>query len=318
MVAIDKSAIRIRPYAEGDHDQVIDMILTGLNTVGDRIFHRILKHKSTAISILTKSIIYTLLLEIAIVTYSNSSSSLFTLEDLRVLQETLMRPESAQDLILRFLKPSFLLLWTIVSLIVASTTILGLYRHSIRDNQKYIQSCFEDDLQDIAGYYQSSSLNGKKNHSQFWVACLDSHPQVILGCIALDHNYVHLTQLKKKHMAQGGTVETFIPPKESDAELRRLSVHQDYRRLGIGKILINALTAHAVEKGFKRVILTTTMVQKEAIRGYIGCGFEKENLIRLDKYFSLWFGVLNLKATEKDKEERRSKQQDWLREVEAY
>lgn len=140
-----------------------------------------------------------------------------------------------------------------------------------------------------------------------------------MGCIAVDDNYAHAAHLKKKHLAQGGTAESFTAPKESDAELRRLSVHSDYRRLGISKILVEKLIEYAREQGFERVILSTTMVQKEALAGYIRRGFEKERLIKFDEMFSIWFGALDLKTTaENDKEVRSLKQQEWLREVAAY
>ncbi|KAF9290667.1 hypothetical protein BGZ68_006382 [Mortierella alpina] len=336
MVAIDKSAIRVRPYVEEDYDQVMDFLIGGLYTVGERILSRSIKRPSTAISILVKSITYTLLIELALTALANSptsaSSSALSLENLRSLHETLLKPESVQDLILSFLKPSFLYLWCIVSLIVAGTTLVMIYRKSVAGNREYIEGCFKDDLQDIQGYYQSSmdtpttptdgkqgnNNKQKKNRSQFWVACLDSHPQVIMGCIALDDNYAHATHLLKKHLAQGGTKESFTMPRESDAELRRLSVHPDYRRLGISKILVEKLIAHAREQGFKRVILSTTMVQKEALVGYIRRGFEKEKLITVDSVFNIWFGALNLNATEKDNEARSLKQQEWLREVAVY
>ncbi|KAF9968036.1 hypothetical protein BGZ70_007048 [Mortierella alpina] len=340
MVAIDKSAIRIRPYVEDDYDQVMDFLVQGFNTVGERILARTIKRPSTALSILTQSITYTLLIELALTALTNAptstGSSALSVENLRSLHETLMKPESVQDLILRFLKPSFLLLWCIVSLIVAGTTLARIYRKCVSSNRDYIQSCFNDDLQDIQGYYQSSMQDStppsddqkkgnnktskKKNRSQFWVACLDSHPQVIMGCIALDDNYAHAAHLKKKHLAQGETAESFTMPRESDAELRRLSVHPDYRRLGISKILVEKLIEYAKEQGFKRVIMSTTMVQKEALVGYIRRGFEKERLITIDNVFNIWFGALDLTTTppEKDKEIRSRKQQEWLREVAAY
>ncbi|KAF9573475.1 hypothetical protein EC968_008451 [Mortierella alpina] len=335
MVAIDKSAIRIRPYVEEDYDQVIDFLVGGLHTVGERILSRSLRRPSTAISILLQSLTYTLLIELALTALANAPTStptsVLSLENLRSLHETLLKPESVQDLILSFLQPSFLFLWFIVSLIVAGTTLAMVYRKCIAGNREYIEGCFKDDLQDIPGYYQSSmqesttpkkdnnsSEKKKKNRSQFWVACLDSHPQVIMGCIALDDNYAHATHLKKKHLAQGQTAESFTMPSESDAELRRLSVHPNYRRLGISKILVEKLITHATEQGFKRVVLSTTMVQKEALVGYIRRGFEKEKLILVDDVFNIWFGALNLTAAEKDNEARSLKQQEWLREVEAY
>ncbi|KAG0250620.1 hypothetical protein BG011_008204 [Mortierella polycephala] len=318
MAAINKEAIRIRPYTKDDYDQVASILYAGFSIVSDRQFKHTVKHYTTALSILLKSVIYTTLIELALLAYDNLST-LSSMETIHTLQESLMKPESAQDLILQFIKPSFLILWVFVTIVVALTTLVATYKQLTGTLADYIQGSFEDDLADIPAYYQSSQTAGKnkskKNRSQFWVACLESHPDIVMGCVALDDLSAHVEQLKKKHLKEGGTESSFEIPKESDSELRRLSVNINYRRLGISKLLLQKLESHAKEQGFKRIILSSTLYQKEALAGYIRFGFEKEKILKLSKFFSIWCGALNLKATLKEKEDQKRRQDEMIKET---
>ncbi|KAF9178913.1 hypothetical protein BGZ51_007367 [Haplosporangium sp. Z 767] len=320
MAAIDKNAIRIRPYSKDDHDQIVNILYAGFTIVGDRQFEHRAKHYTTALSILLKSVIYTTLIELALLAYGNSST-LSSMETIHSLQESLMKPESAQDLILQFLKPSFLILWALVTVIVALTTLAVIYRQSTGNVMDYIQGSFEDDLADIPAYYQSSQAVGKnknkKNRSEFWVACLETHPDIVMGCVALDDLSAHVEQLKKKYLKEG-RASSFEIPKESEGELRRLSVHTNYRRLGISRLLLQKLESHAKEQGFKRIIMSTTLYQREALTGYIRFGFEKENIVKLSPFFSIWCGALNLEATLKEKEDQKRRQDEMIKEVMSY
>ncbi|KAF8928068.1 acyl-CoA N-acyltransferase [Dissophora ornata] len=330
MQAVDSSAIRIRPYTKEDDDQVAEILFQGFNTASDPLFFHRVKHYSTALTIFTKSILYTSLLELALTAYTSSSNSAadplpFSFKGLSMdafhgFSEALMRPESAQSLIFQFLKPSFIIIWVIVTLIVASTTLVDIHRWSVRITEKFIESSFKDDLADIHQYYQTqSSTNGKKNRSQFWVACLDSHPQLVLGCCALDDNWAHTERLKQKYLAdEGGRSEdSFEASPKTDGQIRRLSVHPNYRQLGISKMLLATLMDYAKKNGFRRLTFTTTFFQKVAIANYIRAGFTKEKTAKLERFVDLWHGSLNLYATEEDKEEQRSRRGEMLREIGA-
>ncbi|KAG0286528.1 hypothetical protein BGZ96_009367, partial [Linnemannia gamsii] len=114
---IDKTAIRIRPYQEADRDQVLETLFSGFSMVGDRNFQKTVRHRSTALAILAKSLIYTLVLELAIVTLSavnnfqgNGTVSGGVMRDFKALQEALMEPTTVQGMVGQFLKPSFMLL----------------------------------------------------------------------------------------------------------------------------------------------------------------------------------------------------------------
>ncbi|KAG0366802.1 hypothetical protein BC939DRAFT_462149 [Gamsiella multidivaricata] len=326
MQEIDKSAIRIRPYVEADNDQVVQILLQGFDVVTAPVFRKQATHPKTILSILTKSVIYASLIELALFAYANSKSSVsspsmagLSAEDLRSFWESLTKPESAQSLILHFVKPSLLIVWVMVSVVVAVTTFVGIYRMCLAGTAEYIEGCFKDDLSDIQGYYQSQkSTGGKKNRSAFWVACLDSHPQLVLGCIALDDNFAHQGHLKRKHLAMGGSEETFKAADKGDAELRRLSVDINYRRLGISRMLMEHLVKYAKAEGFRRVWFSTTFFQKAALHGYIRFGFAKEKAGMYGDFIKLWFGTLNLYATEEQKEEQRRNQEEMLKEINSW
>lgn len=344
---IDKSAIRIRPYTKEDRDQVHEMLFLGFSMVGDRIFQKTVRHRSTALSILAKSLTYTLVIELLLVTLSavNNNSTTGTgtgtgvggmMGDFKALQEALMEPTNVQGMVGQFLKPSFMLLGAGITILVTLVTVYSMYSYNMKDTQTYIQGCLEDDLGDIVAYYQKdvstvekqdkdSKANGnktghqqqqqKKNRSQFWVACLESHPQLVLGCISLDDVAFHSEALLSKHLKQGSPASSFEQPSEFDAELRRLSVHPNYRRLGIAKLLMQTLRDSAKKQGFKRVILSTTKHQREALVGYIRFGFEREKFVRITEFFTLWYGYLRLNATAKEIEVQKENQALFLKEV---
>src|SRR5690606_20263138 len=66
MTVINKEAIRIRPYTKDDYDQVADILYAGFAVVGDRQFKHTIKHYTIALGIFLKSVIYTTLIELAL------------------------------------------------------------------------------------------------------------------------------------------------------------------------------------------------------------------------------------------------------------
>ncbi|KAG0050069.1 hypothetical protein BGZ83_005154 [Gryganskiella cystojenkinii] len=327
---IDKSEILIRPYTDQDYDQVLRMLMVGFSPIDGRLFRKKATSASNILSILSQSIIYTSLIELGLTAYrsSLSISSSFSIRDLEILKETLLQPETAEGMILKFLNRQFIFLWVIVTMIVTTVQLFRLYKVVHTGTGDYMNRSLKDDLGDISGYYQTGRLHQNKqekddvvtdlslkdtntpkpkkstptkendktfkDRSQFWVACLRSHPQVILGCIALEDLYAHRVHVQKMHEINNPNGGPFQTPSEKDSELRRMSVHPDYRRLGIGKMMLETLRDHAKAQGFKRVLLSTTFFQTEAIAGYEKFGFKKEKVVELDAHFHLWFAVLEL------------------------
>ena len=60
---------------------------------------------------------------------------------------------------------------------------------------------------------------------------------------------------------------------EQTAELNRMSVGVQYRRLGIGKMLTKELIQLLKKQGYKKVVLTTTSFQVDSHRFYENLGF---------------------------------------------
>ncbi|KAG2521746.1 hypothetical protein JM16_005673 [Phytophthora kernoviae] len=109
----------------------------------------------------------------------------------------------------------------------------------------YVRKSIKGDLADVYGTYIAPGGN-------FWVATLqDSDGQSkIVGMIGLE----------AKSNSQG--------------EVRRVSVHHDYHRLGIARQLMTNLTQWATTRHFKSLMLIASHARKSALNFYSSCGFE--------------------------------------------
>ena len=114
--------------------------------------------------------------------------------------------------------------------------------------RSYIDRSLSDDLADIPSNYQ--------NHpkSNFWVADLAGQVKGMVGI--------------QKHSAE-------------EAELRRMSVAGDARRLGIGWKLLETVEDFCREQGYSQIFLTTVSQLVPAITMYQKYGFD---LTGLEKY----------------------------------
>ena len=61
---------------------------------------------------------------------------------------------------------------------------------------------------------------------------------------------------------------------DDTAEIKRVFVREEYRRHGIGSLLMSELIETAKKQGYKAVILETGSVFEETIRFYAGLGFK--------------------------------------------
>ena len=104
----------------------------------------------------------------------------------------------------------------------------------------YVQSSLSDDLMDIRKHYLDSSTD------HFWVVEVDG---VVKGMVGIQ--------------STGDGV----------AELRRMSVDRDMRRLGIGSKLLSVAEAFCNELGHKSIRLTTVTLLVPAISLYENYGF---------------------------------------------
>jgi putative acetyltransferase len=78
-----------------------------------------------------------------------------------------------------------------------------------------------------------------------------------------------------------------VPRQNGVAEVVRMSVAADWRRQGIGRMILQALVDHARQAEFKRIILETTETWQEVIAFYLRFGFRITHNKDGDMYFEL-------------------------------
>lgn len=102
--------------------------------------------------------------------------------------------------------------------------------------------------------------------------------------------------LERIGVAYGGTREAFLVAEASGklvgtcavkdegqgvALLRRLFVHSNHRREGIGSLLLDAAVAHCQELGFKQIKIRTSDRMREAVSLCRAKGFEEDERFQL-------------------------------------
>jgi len=78
-----------------------------------------------------------------------------------------------------------------------------------------------------------------------------------------------------------------IPRSDDVAEIARMSVNTQLRRLGIGKRILRELCLYAKSNGYKQIILETTETWLEVIEFYKRFGFQITHYQDGDVYFAL-------------------------------
>jgi putative acetyltransferase len=81
-----------------------------------------------------------------------------------------------------------------------------------------------------------------------------------------------------------------VPRQDGKAEVVRMSVTVDMRRMGIGRLILDQLVLRARAAGFRQVILETTAVWREVIEFYLRYGFHITHYQDGDVYFALDLG----------------------------
>ena len=83
---------------------------------------------------------------------------------------------------------------------------------------------------------------------------------------------------------------------DGDGELRRMSVARAARGRGVAQQLFSALRAHCEERGFKRVVLSTSTMQTDACeRLYPKLGFETLHVAPILGSVAVHFFAMELK-----------------------
>jgi ribosomal protein S18 acetylase RimI-like enzyme len=74
---------------------------------------------------------------------------------------------------------------------------------------------------------------------------------------------------------------------DCEAEVVRMSVAADWRRRGIGRMILQALVDHARQAGYRRIVLETTATWQEVIAFYLRYGFRITHYQDGDVYFCM-------------------------------
>ncbi len=78
-----------------------------------------------------------------------------------------------------------------------------------------------------------------------------------------------------------------VPRSEGAAEIVRMSVAKDMRRLGLGRKILSQLVERARAAGLRKIILETTQTWNEVIAFYLSFGFRITHYQGGDVYFEL-------------------------------
>jgi [ribosomal protein S18]-alanine N-acetyltransferase len=117
----------------------------------------------------------------------------------------------------------------------------------------------EDDLEQVLLTETSSHLTPWKELN-------------FLDCIASNYwNYV-LVDCNSPYALLGHCV---VMPGFEEVHLLNITIHQDYRRLGIAKKALQAIEQTCVERNFERILLEVRQSNLEAFSLYQAVGFEQ-------------------------------------------
>lgn len=114
------------------------------------------------------------------------------------------------------------------------------------ESQQYVDYSLNADLADIDAAYMQTGGN-------FWVAVNATEQR--------DANIVGIVAIERISDVEG--------------ELRRMSVRSDFRRCGLGRLLVSHLEQWAQANKFSRVTLNTGVVMAEARRFYESLGYRE-------------------------------------------
>ncbi|TMW58400.1 hypothetical protein Poli38472_009959 [Pythium oligandrum] len=107
----------------------------------------------------------------------------------------------------------------------------------------YIDNTLKTDLGDVEGTYFAAG-------GHFWVATtVVNGEDLVIGSVGLEGK----------------------PNREG--ELRRMTVLAEYRRYGVGRLLVTHLERWAKENGFSKIWLTTATIMPQACRFYESLGY---------------------------------------------
>eukprot|EP01111_Echinosteliopsis_oligospora_P001123 TRINITY_DN1152_c0_g1_i3.p1 TRINITY_DN1152_c0_g1~~TRINITY_DN1152_c0_g1_i3.p1 ORF type:complete len:189 (-),score=32.70 TRINITY_DN1152_c0_g1_i3:102-668(-) len=130
--------------------------------------------------------------------------------------------------------------------------------------EKYVQECYNDDL------FSAAKLK-EVYGDQFWVV-VDSRPEVDGASPNSEAAYIVGTVGLQRH-------------NPTDCELRRMSVREAYRKLGIAKMLLEVLENYALKQTeLKKIFLGTCSLFAPAITFYKNKGYQLSKTLPIPEF----------------------------------
>lgn len=77
-----------------------------------------------------------------------------------------------------------------------------------------------------------------------------------------------------------------IAEDERTGRIVRMSVHQGYRRHGLGRMLVRYLVSTAQERGYRRLVVETNRDWADAVGLYRRCGFQEYDVDEVSIYLA--------------------------------
>ena len=144
-----------------------------------------------------------------------------------------------------FLGSNISRLYYIWALCIVVPAAILLFVPDFVGRQYVAEAIVKKDLMSIKQHYMTSP------RSHFWVAVTGQDK--VKGCVAVEE-------------VSDGNIDGWVAGE--DAELRRMSVDRACRGAGVSRKLFEQLRTFCIEKGFKRVVLTTSEFQHDACKIY--------------------------------------------------
>ena len=143
---------------------------------------------------------------------------------------------------------------------------------TIKLEERYVNDKLsKDNGGDMHCIWDSYNMQNKSKDAtdctHFWVAFDDASNKVV-GCVGLT-NYItsqnHRSESEKEYK-EVGQVYT--------CELQRMSVDKECRGQNLGKGLCNTVEEYAIQKGMRKIVVSTLSVMDLARRLYERCGYK--------------------------------------------
>jgi len=167
--------------------------------------------------------------------------------------------------------------WTHIGSLIAGCALPALIYTLLppRVAQNYVNDCCMGDMRDPMQHYVH------QDRSNFWVAISGDE---VVGCVAVE-------------LPASCDASAPWDAASGEAELRRMSVAAGWQGRGISRMLFEELQQFCRQKGFRRIVLSTSSMQTTAVKLYPRLGF---SVVKQACVPSVWFPLATVSYFSKD------------------